>query len=164
MVLPGRKRLSATVEADTRWARRSWSRSRWRRTRPAWGRARLRGNADVSAASVEVFVLDAVEPGGRIRTDAWPSYTRLQGLGSRHEKAVTGGDTDRLERDIPQVHRMAVLLKRWLLKTRWGNSIWTTTSTSLGSGSTGGHPVPAACCSTGCCIRRSQRIRSRARR
>ena len=84
------------------------------------GRVRLQRIPDASAASVEAFLLEAVEEGSAIRTDGWPSYARLRELGYRHDKAVTGGDPDRIERDFPRVHRVAALLKRWLLGTHQG--------------------------------------------
>ena len=67
-----------------------------------------------------VFLLEAVEPGSVIRTDGWPSYSRLQALGYRHEEVVTDADRDRLEQDFASVHRVASLLKRWLLGTHQG--------------------------------------------
>ena len=115
--------------------------------------------ADASAASLEAFVLEAVEPGSVIRTDGWPSYSKLHALGYRHETSVTGGDPSRTDRDFPRVHRVASLLKRWLLGTHQGavekKHFGTTTSTNSPSGSTGGLRVRAACCFTGCCSRRS---------
>ena len=64
--------------------------------------------------------MEAVEEGSAIRTDGWPSYARLRELGYRHEKAVTGGAPGRIERDFTRVHRVAALLKRWLLGTHQG--------------------------------------------
>ena len=84
------------------------------------GRVRLQRVANASAASLEAFLQEAVEPGSVIRTDGWPSYSRLQALGYRHDKAVTGGNRDRIEREFPRVHRVAALLKRWLLGTHQG--------------------------------------------
>ena len=75
---------------------------------------------DASAASLEAFILEAVEPGSSVRTDGWSSYSQLHALGYRHHKAVTKGDPQRLDRDFPRVHRVAALLKRWLLGTHQG--------------------------------------------
>lgn len=55
-----------------------------------------------------------------IRTDGCRSYSRLQKLGCRHDKAVMGGDPELVERVLPRVHRVAALLKRWLLGTHQG--------------------------------------------
>ena len=84
------------------------------------GRIRLRQMPDASAASLEAFILDAVEPGSRVRTDGWPSYSKLHAHGYRHRKAVTGGDPERIEKHFPRVHRVSALLKRWLLGTHQG--------------------------------------------
>ena len=75
---------------------------------------------DASAASLEAFILEAVEPGSSVRTDGWSSYSQLHALGYRHRRAVTRGDPQRLDRDFPRVHRVAALLKRWLLGTHQG--------------------------------------------
>ena len=75
---------------------------------------------DASAASLEAFILKTVEPGSVVRTDGWSSYSRLHAVGYRHLKAVTGGDPERIERNFPRVHRVAALLKRWLLGTHQG--------------------------------------------
>ena len=133
MVRPGRERLSGTVEADEVYvggkAKGLRGRSLEKKTLVAiaveedgagMGRVRLKRVADASAASVEAFLLEAVEPGSVIRTDGWRSYARLRELGYRHDKAVTGGDPGRMDRDFPRVHRVAALLKRWLLGTHQG--------------------------------------------
>ena len=59
-------------------------------------------------------------PGRPASSSGWPGYSRLEALGYRHDKAVTGGDRDRIEREFPRVHRVAALLKRWLLGTHQG--------------------------------------------
>lgn len=133
MVRPGRERLAGTVEADEVYIGGKEQGARGRtlgkkalvavaveEDGASMGRVRLRRIADASAAGVEAFLLHAVEPGSLIRTDGWRSYTRLQGLGYRQDRAVTGGDSDRPERDFPRVHRVAALLKRWLLGTHQG--------------------------------------------
>ncbi len=84
------------------------------------GRARLRRVPNASAVSVEAFLLEAVEPGSVIRTDGRRSYPRLRELGYWHDEAVTGGDPGRMDRDFSRVHRVAALLKRWLLGTHQG--------------------------------------------
>ena len=84
------------------------------------GRIRLKRVPNAAAASLEEFLLEAVEPGSTIRTDGWRSYSRLQQLGYRHAKAVVGGDRELVEREFPRVHRVAALLKRWLLGTHQG--------------------------------------------
>ena len=70
--------------------------------------------------SLEAFVQEAVEPGSVVRTDGWTGYARLSSLGYQHEVVVTGGDEQRVSRHFPRVHRVASLLKRWLLDTHQG--------------------------------------------
>ena len=133
MVRPQRDRLSGCVEVDEIYVggreKGARGRSRGRKSLVAVaaeedgdgiGRIRLRRMPDASAASVEAFILDAVEPGSRVRTDGWPSYSQLHSLGYRHRKAVTGGDPERIDQHFPRVHRVAALLKRWLLGTHQG--------------------------------------------
>ena len=133
MVRPGRERLSGTVEADAVYV---GGKAKGVRGRPlenkalvaiaveedgsGMGRVRLKRVPDAAAASVEALLLEAVEPGSVIRTDGWRSYARLRELGYRHDKAVRGGDPGRMDRDFPRVHRVAALLKRWLLGTHQG--------------------------------------------
>ena len=64
------------------------------------GRIRLKRVPDASAASLEAFMIETVEPGSLIRTDGWPSYSKLHALGYRHETSVTGGDPSRTDRDL----------------------------------------------------------------
>ncbi len=133
MVRPGRERLAGTVEADEVYvggkAKGVRGRSLEKKALVAiaveedgsgMGRIRLKRVPDASAASMEAFLREAVEPGSLIRTDGWRSYARLRELGYRHDKAVTGGDPGRMDRDFPRVHRVAALLKRWLLGTHQG--------------------------------------------
>ena len=84
------------------------------------GRIRLRRVPDASAARLEAFILDAGELGSRVRTDGWSRYSQQPALGYRHRKAVTGGDPKRIDKHFSRVHRVAALLKRWLLGTHQG--------------------------------------------
>ena len=133
MVHPERDRLSGCVEVDEIYVggreKGARGRSRGKKSLVAVaaeedgdgiGRIRLRRVPDASAARLEAFILDAVEPGSRVRTDGWSSYSQLQALGYRHRKAVTGGDPKRIDKHFPRVHRVAALLKRWLLGTHQG--------------------------------------------
>lgn len=84
------------------------------------GGIRLCHIRDRSAAILEAYFLDAVEPCSSVRTDGWASHSQLHSIGYRHFKAVTEGDPERLDRDAPRVHRVASPLKRWLLGTHQG--------------------------------------------
>lgn len=134
MVRPGRDRLRGCVEVDETYvggpasgaygrqlgSRQSLVLVAAEESGAGIGRIRLRRVADASAASLEAFVQEAVEPGSVVRTDGWPGYVRLPSLGYRHEVVVTGGDEQRVNRHFPRVHRVASLLKRWLLGTHQG--------------------------------------------
>lgn len=66
---------------------------------------------------------DHVEPGSTIVTDGWPSYPGLAKLGYKHEARnqsaakARGKDPGELLRGV---HRIASLVKRWLLGTHQG--------------------------------------------
>ena len=133
MVRPGRERLSGIVEVDETYVggkdAGAFGRSLGRKTLVAIaaeedgggiGRVRLQRLADASAANLEAFILEAVEPGSGVRTDGWSGYARLRAQGFRHEAVVTGSDAAKLDRNFPRVHRVAALLKRWLLGTHQG--------------------------------------------
>ena len=118
------------------------------------GRVRLKRVPNAAAASLEACLLEAVEPGSTIRTDGWRCCSRLQELGYRHDKAVMGGDGELVERMFPRVHRVAAVLKRWLLGARRSAGTWTATWTNSLPASMVGPPAPTACCSTDCDGRR----------
>ena len=133
MVRPGRERLAGTVEADEIYIGGKEVGARGRslgkkavvavaveENGAGMGRIRLKRVPNAAAASLEDFLLEAVKPGSTIRTDGWRSYSRLRQLGYRHDKAVMGGDRELVEREFPRVHRVAALLKRWLLGTHQG--------------------------------------------
>lgn len=85
-----------------------------------FGRIRLRRIPDASADSLLGFVREAVAPGTVVATDGWPSYLGLTELGFVHRPRVvrtSGKDASTL---MPRVHRIAALLKRWLLGTHQG--------------------------------------------
>ena len=133
MVRAQRDRLSGCVEVDEIYVggpeKGAPGRSRGRKSLVAVaaeedgdgiGRIRLRRAPDASASSLQAFILDAVELGSLVRTDGWRSYSQLHALGYRHRRAATGGDPERIEEHFPRVHRVAALLKRWLLGTHQG--------------------------------------------
>jgi transposase-like protein len=82
------------------------------------GRIRLRRIADASAKSLNKFLGDNVEKGSTIRTDGWKGYNQVEKSGYIHvveNQTVSVG-----ENSLPLVHRIASLLKRWLLGTHQG--------------------------------------------
>jgi transposase-like protein len=88
------------------------------------GRCRMRPLIDASAASLHPFVMDHVEPGTKIITDGWKGYCGLEKLGYVHDQRsqratrTRGEDPGKL---LPAVHRVASLVKRWLLGTHQGS-------------------------------------------
>ncbi len=84
------------------------------------GRIRLRWIPDVSATYLLAFVQESVSPGATVVTDGWPGYQGLAKRGYRHN-AINIHRSERLAHQLlPRVHRVASLLKRWLLGTHQG--------------------------------------------
>ena len=86
----------------------------------AIGRIRLGCARDSSAASLLPFVRQAVAPGSVVITDGFQSYRRLPGAGYVHRRTVIRGSGNNPDALLPRVHRVASLLKRWLLGTHQG--------------------------------------------
>ena len=75
---------------------------------------------DASAASLHPFVQDCVEPGSLLHTDGWQGYSGLDQKGYQREVTVLKGRRKEASTLMPRVHRIAGLLKRWLLGTHQG--------------------------------------------
>ena len=88
------------------------------------GRCRMGPLPDASASSLHGFVTDHVEPGARVITDGWQGYHGVEQLGYLHDRhsqraaLARGDDPHEL---LPAVHRVASLVKRWLLGTHQGS-------------------------------------------
>ncbi len=144
MIRPGRERLCGVVEVDETVIGRSGAnkaRNTEQKHRIAdrinalrsivviavevkepkgFGRIRLRRVPDTSAASVLPFVKDSIEPGSLVRTDGSWAYHKLPKNSYRRDKNVMLAATDPAHVSLPAVHRVAALLKRWLLGTHQG--------------------------------------------
>ena len=134
MVRPGRDRLSGSVEVDETYVGGVEEGVHGRETHTksivviavevlspkGFGRVRMRRILDVSGESLIPFVCDAVQPGARVRTDGWGGYNDLPKHGYRREKVVISSTGDPAHVSMPAVHRVASLLKRWLLGTHQG--------------------------------------------
>jgi len=87
------------------------------------GRARMQAVPDATGATLRKFITETVEPGARIITDGLPSYARISEDGYTHDprnqKAAKAAGED-LDSILPGVHRVAALVKRWLLSTHEG--------------------------------------------
>jgi hypothetical protein len=85
------------------------------------GRIRLKRISDTSAKSLEGFVSKLIVRGTQVVTDGRWGYTGLPRLGYDYHPMVLarkGKDASTLL--LPRVHRVASLLKRWLLGTHQG--------------------------------------------
>ena len=87
---------------------------------PGIGRIRMRVVEDASAANLHPFVQDCVEPGSLLHTDGWQGYSGLDRKGYQREVTVLRGRRKEASTLMPRVHRVAGLLKRWLLGTHQG--------------------------------------------
>lgn len=84
------------------------------------GRIRLRRIPDASENSLLGFIKEAVAPGTAVVTDGWPSYLGLTDHGFIHRPRVVSASGKDASTLMPRVHRIAALLKRWLLGTHQG--------------------------------------------
>jgi transposase-like protein len=84
------------------------------------GRIRLSRISDASAECLGPFVSEAVEPQSTVITDGWPGYEGLSGKGYKHYVRPLGGNPEKASKLLPRVHRVASLLKRWLMGTHQG--------------------------------------------
>ena len=86
-----------------------------------FGRIRLRQLASDSKERVRQFIQDSIEPDSTVRTDGSGSYAKLHELGYVHERTVMSGSDTPAHVSMAGVHRVAALLKRWILGTHHGS-------------------------------------------
>jgi transposase-like protein len=131
MVRPGRENLSGIVELDESYI---GGEKPGKRGRGAFGKAlifiavetsnnrigriRLQRISDASSISLEAAAQNCVSLGSVIRTDQWKGYSNFQSLGYVHELVRSSSDPG--ENLLPSCHRIASLLKRWLIGTHQG--------------------------------------------
>jgi hypothetical protein len=84
------------------------------------GRIRLQRIPDASTNSLVGFVREAVRSGAVVVTDGWTAYPGLARHGYRHKPRVVSGSGHTASSLLPRVHRVASLLKRWLLGVHQG--------------------------------------------
>lgn len=85
------------------------------------GRIRLARIADNSGRSLMPFVSNAVVSGSTVVTDGWQAYGAITELGYLHRPTVLLGKGREASRVVlPRVHRVAALMKRWILGTHQG--------------------------------------------
>lgn len=135
MALAGRDKLSGRVEVDETaiGGKKSGKRGRGAagKTEVAiavelidpkgFGRVRLRVIPDASAKSLAAFLDETVEPGSTIITDAWGSYPKATQGKFSHEARNQSTSAQKPHELLPGVHRVASLLKRWILGTFQGS-------------------------------------------
>ena len=85
-----------------------------------FGRIRLRRIAEDSQEYVVPFVQASIEPGSRVRTDGSAAYRSLAWLGYGHQRSVMLGAEQPAHATLAGVHRVASLVKRWILGTHHG--------------------------------------------
>ena len=133
MVLPGRALLSGEVEVDEtfvggphpdrlgRYENKQRVMVAAERKGPGIGRIRLACIPDTSRKSLHDFVQQNVAVGSVIITDGKVAYRGLEQLGYPHQPIILQQkEKDAASNLLPGVHRVASLLKRWLLGTHHG--------------------------------------------
>ena len=86
-----------------------------------FGRVRLRRLSSATKEEVLPFIQKEIERGAVIHTDGSPVYHKLPSLGYKRHKVVHLGAEDPAHVTMPGVHRIASLLKRWLIGTFHGS-------------------------------------------
>lgn len=134
MVRPGRDRLHGTVEVDEAFVGGVTPGGEGRdgegkamvaiaaeEDGNGIGRIRLQQVADATAFSLHGFIQRAIAPGSTVHTDGWAPYQGLEKLGYLHVATPLKGKGKQAAVEfLPRVHRVAALLKRWLLGTHQG--------------------------------------------
>ena len=86
------------------------------------GRIRMASIPDAKRKILHGFIGSAIAPGAIVHTDGFPAYQGLDVLGLSHDvtKLIRQKDKTAATMLLPRVHRVASLLKRWLLGTHQG--------------------------------------------
>lgn len=136
MVRPGRDRLNGRIEVDETYI--GGSEQGGKRGRGAerkeivviavevhspkgFGRVRMRRVADVTGSSLVPFICDVAEKDSEILTDGWGGYNGVAEMGYIHNRVLLSDTGNPAHVSMPGVHRVAALLKRWLLSTHQGS-------------------------------------------
>lgn len=136
MVRPDRERLCGVVEVDetyvggTEPGKRGRPKSTSKKSLvliavellepKGFGRVRLRRVADASTDSLVGFIRDVVQPGATIHTDGWRPYESVTDYDYGHFAVSLRKTGQAAHIVLPGAHRVASLLKRWLLGTLQG--------------------------------------------
>ena len=129
MVFPGRDKLSGKVEVDETLVggKKAGKRGRGAEGKvlvviaieivdKGTGRVRMSQIPDASGKSLKKFIEQNIEKGSTLITDGWKGYSGISKKGYDH---IIDDKTKKLEGEevLPNIHRIASLLKRWLLGT-----------------------------------------------
>jgi transposase-like protein len=133
MVRPHRERLSGEVEIDETYIGGEKPGKRGRgaqgktlvviaaeKDNKGIGRIRMQIIPDASAASLHPFVEANIEPGSTLHIDGWCGYSGIDKKGYTLSVTVIKNSDQTGSELMPRVHRVASLLKRWLLGTHQG--------------------------------------------
>ena len=133
MVRPGRESLQGRVEVDETYVGGESEGKDGRGTDRALvaiaveengsgsGRIRLARIDKATHRALHGFIQTSIQPGSTVHTDGNPSYNGLEAIGYQHEATVLHGRAkDAATELLPRVHRVASLLKRWLMGTHQG--------------------------------------------
>ena len=133
MVRPGRDRLAGEVEADETYVGGVATGKRGRgaakkaivevaveKRGAGMGRVRFVRVPDISGQSLLAAIEESVEPGTVVYTDHYGGYNGLGEAGYIHYPTAISSSGDPAHVVMPRVHRIASLLKRWLLGTHQG--------------------------------------------
>jgi transposase-like protein len=134
MVRPGRDKLSGIVEVDETFVGGEDPKDgTWIEQKAivvvgaeedgrGIGRIRLKTVPAATRTSLHQFVKNSIEPGSVVHTDGWQAYNGIDKLGYEHKRTVLMREKEKnaASKLLPRVHRVASLLKRWLLGTHQG--------------------------------------------
>lgn len=135
MVLPGRLPLAGAVEVDETilggpeagtWGVRLGEHKvligiAVEQVGKGFGRIRLARLTSCTRQQLHQFIQQSISPGSEVHTDGFPAYRGLEPLGYRHTAvSLVNRGKDAATQELPRVHRVAALLKRWLLGTHHG--------------------------------------------
>jgi transposase-like protein len=128
-VFPDRSKLSGNIEIDETYigGERSGKTGRGAKGKSlvviaveimeqGTGRIRMQKIANAESKSLISFIEDNIEKGSEITTYGWRGYARLATKEYKHKvnRMIIATDDDEM---LPNAHRVAALLKRWLLGT-----------------------------------------------
>ena len=133
MVRPGREQLSGEVEVDETFIG-GYEKGRGGRhigkkslviiaaevREKGTGRIRMKRIESASEENLIGFVQEVVSQGSTVITDGLPVYRQLADVGYRHVGRIPES-RDQSSAILPRVHRVAALIKRWLLGTHQGS-------------------------------------------